>query len=544
MSYAVRHVVRGSTATVVADRRTWRHMQAGATANYYDMVRSRELPTAAAMNWRLLSIFVLAYLFTAKGYLEVSDTAPSVQTAESVVTRGKLDVPEEPGTFPGTDGRFYSKYGLGLALAFVPEVAAAHAAARIAHQSEPELAAFFISFLNVPFALLVLWTFGRLLRRFGVREPTITLLILALGLGTLSWRYAVYDFSEEMQAALLLLAIDGVSRNTKQGSIGAGAALAALVVVKVVHVIFVPIFLVYEFARSGGSVVRRVRSAAALALPAMCGILILMMLNAVRFGNPLVSGYGSEGHDFALNRLPFTIPALLVSLDKGLFVFCPVLLVGLLGWPEFVRTRRPEALLFGALIVCNLLINAAFVGWRGGWSWGPRYLVPLLPLWLLPAALWIQKDRSMRRFTIAAAIACMSIAAQVPGVFVKDQEIHHIRWNVLTSAESPYMASDWPAGWILLFHKVEGKPERYAATEFGVPTDRVIDVEEFRTFRGFNIWTVQLAAQLDRPALRWLSPLALIVALALLARTAAELWTLRRGGLSGVSPDVGRSEVS
>jgi hypothetical protein len=490
------------------------------------------------MNWRLLSIFVLAYLFTAKGYLEVSDTAPSLQTAESIVTRGKLDVPQEPGTFPGADGRFYSKYGLGLALAFVPEVAAAHAAARVAHQSEPELAAFFISFLNVPFALLILWTFSRLLRRFGVREPTITLLVVALGLGTLVWRYAVYDFSEEMQAALLLLAVDGVTRNTKRGSIGAGAALAALIIVKVVHVIFVPIFLVYEFARSEGSVVRRARSTAALAIPAMCGVLVLLILNAVRFGNPLVSGYGSDGHDFAVNRLPFTVPALLVSLDKGLFVFCPVLLVGLLGWPEFARTRRPEALLFGALIVGNLLINAAFGGWRGGWSWGPRYLVPVVPLWLLPAALWIQKDNSPRRFTIAAAIACVSIVAQAPGVFVKDQEIHHIRWVMLTPSESPHMVSDWPAGWVLLFHKLEGQPERYAATELGVPSDRVIDVDEFRTFRGFNIWPVQLAAQLHRPALRWLSPLALIAALALLARTAAELWTPTRRGLSGVSPDA------
>jgi hypothetical protein len=490
------------------------------------------------MNWRLLSIFVLAYLFTAKGYVEVSDTAPSLQTAESIVTRGKLDVPQVPGTFPGADGRFYSKYGPGLALAFVPEVAAAHAIARIAHQPEPDLAAFFVSFLNVPVALLVLWTFGRLLRRFSVREPIVTLLVLALGLGTLVWRYAVYDFSEEMQAALLLLAVEGVTRNTKRGSVAAGAALAALVVVKMVHVIFVPIFLVYDFAQSEGSVVRRARSTAALALPAMCGVLILMTLNAVRFGNPLVSGYGSEGHDFALNRLPLTIPALLVSFEKGLFVFCPVVLVGLLGWPEFARTRRPEALLFGALIASNLLINAAFVGWRGGWCWGPRYLVPVLPLWLLPAALWIQKDRSTRRFTIAAAITCVSIAAQVPGVFVKDQEIHHIRWNVLTSAESSHMASDWPVSWILFFHKLEGQPERYAATEFGVPSDRTIDVDEFRTFRGFNIWPVQLAAQLHRRALRWLFPIALIAALALLARTAAELWTLTRGSPSGASPEA------
>src|SRR4051794_28760165 len=76
---------------------------------------------------RLLLILALVYFFTAKGYLEVSDTSFSLQTAEAIVTRGRLDIPTSPGgTLTAADGRSYSKYGIGLPLAFVPLVALSH----------------------------------------------------------------------------------------------------------------------------------------------------------------------------------------------------------------------------------------------------------------------------------------------------------------------------------------------------------------------------------------------------------------------------------
>ncbi len=33
-----------------------------------------------------------------------------------------------------------------------------------------------------------------------------------------------------------------------------------------------------------------------------------------------------------------------------------------------------------------LLLISRYYQWFGGGSWGPRFLVPLLPLWILPAA--------------------------------------------------------------------------------------------------------------------------------------------------------------
>ena len=71
----------------------------------------------------LLLICLVIYVFTAKGYLTVSDTSFSVQTAEAIVQRGQLDIPYTAGgTLTWRDGRSYSKYGIGLPLYYVPIV--------------------------------------------------------------------------------------------------------------------------------------------------------------------------------------------------------------------------------------------------------------------------------------------------------------------------------------------------------------------------------------------------------------------------------------
>ena len=195
---------------------------------------------------RLLVAIALIYLFTAKGYLEVSDTAYSLQTAEAIVLRGRLDIPSESGaTMKSADGLNYSKYGIGLGLAYTPLVAFSQLLARATGLPPGELAGFFISFFNVPFGLITLVLFAQLLRDFGTSFEYARLLTAGLALGTLCWRYSVYDFSEGMQAALLLLAVYGVGGRSPVRLTFGGLAFCGLVLVKVVNVVFLPIFVGY-----------------------------------------------------------------------------------------------------------------------------------------------------------------------------------------------------------------------------------------------------------------------------------------------------------
>jgi hypothetical protein len=141
----------------------------------------------------------------------------------------------------------------------------------------------------------------------------------------------------------------------------------------------------------------------------------------------------------------------------------------------------------------------------GGWAWGPRLLVPAIPFWLLPVAFWLE-GRSQVRFYVTILLTLASIVNQVPGVLVRDLAIHHVKHNLLTPEEQAVVASDYSAAWRLLWHKLtvpDGR-EVYRVSEFGVPGDRELDLTSYETYKGFNLWTEHAARHLNRPMIRWL----------------------------------------
>ena len=77
---------------------------------------------------------------------------------------------------------------------------------------------------------------------------------------------------------------------------------------------------------------------------------------------------------------------LAVSPYRGVFWLSPVLLFGLAGWCVWLRekTFSAEARLGLAIFAWFFLVNTSFNGYHGGFSAGPRYLVPGLPFLALP----------------------------------------------------------------------------------------------------------------------------------------------------------------
>jgi hypothetical protein len=463
------------------------------------------------MFWLMLAVCLLVYIFSVKGYIESTDPTFSLQTAQAMVSHGKLDIPPaELYTLRGRDGRSFSKYGFGLPLYYVPFVVAGNALSRFSHLPAYDLTGFLISFANIPFAILTLILFAKLLKLFGVTGVYVWFFPFVLGLATLMWEYATLDDSEQMHMGLLLLAVYGVARGTPKGMLSGGVGFAALFLVKLVYAAFFPIFLLYVITRPG-DLRQRVHRAVLFTFPFVLTGCFVAWLNAVRFGSPLESGYGSEAHQFLPLQLWHTIPQLLGSLDKGLFIFSPILILGVFGWKAFASRYRPEALLCGALIIVNLLVSGAWHAWEGGWAWGPRLLVPTIPLWLLPAAFWIGRRQSRAALWLFAMLTLASIVVQVPGVLVKGQEIHHIKDVVLTADEQRSAPSDYLTGWILLRHKILEGNEVYRVSEFDIPGDREFDLTQYRTFIGLDVWTEQVARQMNKPVLRWLPVLPLFL---------------------------------
>ncbi len=114
---------------------------------------------------------------------------------------------------------------------------------------------------------------------------------------------------------------------------------------------------------------------------------------------------------------------LLVSPFRGLFYYSPILLLAPLGIAAMLKDRewRKEGAAILLASVGYLLFNSAFSDWEGGWSMGPRHLVPLIPF-LMTAIMYLAAKASVagrRIFALAAApLGTISIVFMGLGVSV------------------------------------------------------------------------------------------------------------------------------
>ncbi len=81
------------------------------------------------------------------------------------------------------------------------------------------------------------------------------------------------------------------------------------------------------------------------------------------------------------------------STYRGLFFMSPVLLLALLGFVYLWQGRRyrAEALVSGLIVISFLYFNSSMKTWAGGFSVGPRYLVPMVPFLAWPLILVLER---------------------------------------------------------------------------------------------------------------------------------------------------------
>ncbi|MGB5217084.1 MAG: tetratricopeptide repeat protein [Smithella sp.] len=128
-------------------------------------------------------------------------------------------------------------------------------------------------------------------------------------------------------------------------------------------------------------------------------VIILAAYNMACFGNPFSFSYQHLSHEkfregASHGILGIGLPqagamiALLLSPSRGLFFIMPVLLLSFWGITYMIVRQKfqREAILISTVFIFSFLFVAGFYGWHGGWSFGPRYLVLILPFLAFPIA--------------------------------------------------------------------------------------------------------------------------------------------------------------
>lgn len=123
-----------------------------------------------------------------------------------------------------------------------------------------------------------------------------------------------------------------------------------------------------------------------------------------------VSGVIVEEH------FPHGLYVLLVAEDKGLFVFAPVFILGVIGL-FMANSKVDGSNWLTSMVGLNLLVYASFGDPWGGWSFGPRYLVPSMGILSLYSSYLVAKYvRSIWFSLLSLVLLTYSSAIAVLGV--------------------------------------------------------------------------------------------------------------------------------
>jgi hypothetical protein len=159
-------------------------------------------------------------------------------------------------------------------------------------------------------------------------------------------------------------------------------------------------------------------AALAFGLPLVLALGAIFYHNWLRFGDVFNNGYAGTGFEDEGFTTPLHegLAGLLLSPGKSLFLYVPLTALAVAAWPRFWRAQRANAALYGAIFLVTLVQTSLWWAWWGGWSWGPRFLVPTLPFLILGLIPLLQQSRRAR--LVGWSLAGLSVPMTLPGVLV------------------------------------------------------------------------------------------------------------------------------
>jgi len=240
-------------------------------------------------------------------------------------------------------------------------------------------------------------------------------------------------FADTSAALLLTFAIYSLVRfrltNAGAGWVLSAAWSAALAVLcKTVFILAAPALAAYGVF----AVMRRNReqplsykSLVSLTILAFVLVVITQLwYNHYRYGSIWLSGY----HERREGEFGFSTPlfaglyGIFFSSGRSLFLYSPPCLLALFGARKFLNWARKEMGLVAGAALPLVFAYAKWWAWDGGWEWGNRFHLFLIPLlmWLgAPAWQWLDR-RSLpaivRRVRLVLLVALIAASIYVQGL--------------------------------------------------------------------------------------------------------------------------------
>ncbi len=434
-------------------------------------------------DWLLIGLLTLL-LLTAGGRLAPQDEETTYRVTANLIEYGRWTITAqtitiEPQTYPGflpsavprdllttwavpgRDGQLYPQFAPGQSLVAIPLYLIGRLLGGAPSLSAVLMTRFTTSLFNPIIIALTGWLVALFAARLNFSPRLSVALGVAYAFGSMALPYTRTYFGEPLIALTITLAAyalyrvkaDRIARPDRvdvgRWLLISGSALAIAIFARERSAIMAPAFMIYA-----ASIIRHDwRRWLVWLLPlAVVGALIGLM-NWSRYGSPLTFGFSALQHTTFGTPLLLGLYGLLLSPGKGLLFYNPIVWAGLMGLVSMWRRRRAEAELFGLIIVAEIGFFSVYEFWTGGWNWGPRYILPIVPLLILAAGAWVQTNPTRLRRTVVGALIAIGVVVNLPAVLVDHSRYlvefgerdpgQYLNRSILNIADSP-LAQQWP----------------------------------------------------------------------------------------------------
>ncbi|MDA4117620.1 MAG: glycosyltransferase family 39 protein [Thaumarchaeota archaeon] len=367
----------------------------------------------------------------------------------------------KPGQFvPDTvddfvfNGNYYSALAPGTAILSLPFVWMGFALD--GHYTQFGNALLFSEFfVSICSALAVYLVYRTSLLFFTPR--TSVFLSFAYAFSTTNWPFAVYYFQSDVSALFNLLtvffairisrSIEASYRETILCGIFAGISLT----VDYVNALLVPIVFTYLIFSSRG----RLRSSLSFLAVSCMGALLIGLYDLVNFGSLSVSteqAYLVSSTIFSNFSSPllFGLYLNLLSPLRGVFFYSPIAALGLLGILSVLKGAkhgpRREAVLFISCFIAILVTYSIWYDPIGGESFGPRFLIGVIPFLVIPAG-FIVRGLGFRTSYLFYALGAVinGVAALTNGALSPENDIRS--YSFLSHSLPLFLKGDLDVWW-------------------------------------------------------------------------------------------------
>jgi 4-amino-4-deoxy-L-arabinose transferase-like glycosyltransferase len=473
------------------------------------------LPTSLLLFLGLMFL----YLATGRGYMSYGDDIAMYAATMAIADGNATESLNRYLNFP-TDPPEYSKYGIGQSLIGLPFYWLGSGLAKALPFMPGGLERGFVTlfilltnaFVTAGATVALYW----LVQSLGYGRWIAFTVGVMLGGLSMAWHYSRTFLSEPLAMLCLTVAmaaqVEAVKPEAKYNKRWfwlalAGFALGLAAATRSFNAALLPFFglhlLVYCY-KSGWRQI--VLSMIAWIVPLGFWLGIVGWYNAVRFGSILETGYRSEVEGFT-TPLFTGLYGLLFSTGKSIFLFSPVLVLGIIGLGWFWRGRVAHTLLMAMIVLAHLFIYGTWYDWEGGGVWGTRFLLPVFPFvvaWSAPVwAYWLEwRTRNWQKAVsgiIVVGICTLSLFVQFLSIIVSYQ-IYATRYT-RDSALKEKMLYSLPDSPIFEHWRLwQGGNRLDFATRIYTETPFARFVETFQTAMGWGLVIIILLGLLHYPA--------------------------------------------